>query len=531
MATAETIDVQFDLDAARMAAQRQIEYNNILKAKKKWVQNHAIYFYQPYPAQERFHRSAAHIRMAQGTNRSGKTEASVAEDVALCLGFRPWMLPDDLKTKDIKTLMEMYTKGQLPKECLTNRKAPQSGIIIEDDWQVADEILLTGKDGKPAKLRKYIPPGALIGGSLDKQEKNAMGYICKINFINGSTLFIDTEKSFVNNPLSFEGKAYDFVHYDEPKCRALRVAIKRGLVDTAGLEIFSLTPLAEPWMYDEIYMRAAPDTDIEAFYFDAAETIKAGFVSEKGWKDFVDTLTEDEKEARVQGKWVHLKGLVYKEFKARHVKEGGHIIDPIDAKWIYENATLVGSIDPHPRIPMASLFVAADKHNRLIVWDELYMKALVKQFCEAIKAKLAVKVTDKRGASTVEEQAVNIWLCDPLAWQEDPIDGKTWAMEFIDNDIPVEKAPKRKSAGILAVKEAFVEDRLFVCSNCSRFLYEIQHYTWAEWRNPEGRAPKEQTIDENDHLMECLYRAVLMEPKYIEREAYSKPIPDGRRCV
>ena len=504
-----------------IAASRQERLNEILRAKKDWLQKHRIYFYKPHGNQAQFHASKARIRMPYGTNRSGKTTASVVEDIALCLGFRPWLLPDDLKELPIETLLEMYKQGKIPLECCTGRRTPFKLILIEDDWDVADEILLTGTQDKPAKLRQYLPAGALVGGSLDKQEKNGMGYICKINFTNGSSITIDTEKSFTNDPGSFEGKSYDGAHYDEPKRRELRVAIKRGLVDTNGLEIFSLTPLAEPWMFDELYQKAKPGSEIETFFFDARDN---PYISKEGWQAFLESLTEDEKEARALGKWVHLKGLVYKEFKACHIKQGGHIIDPIEPEWMLENATFIVSIDPHPRIPLAALFVAGDKHGRIIVWEELFMQTLVPDFCDSIRSKLMVKQESGYGA-----QNVNLYVCDPIAWTEDPIDGKNWAMSFMDCGIPVEKAPKRKDAGILEVRRAFKEGRLFVCSNCTRFLFEIQHYVWAEWRNAQGHSEKEKTTDKDDHLCECLYRAVLLEPQYIDPTS-SKPIGDFRIC-
>jgi hypothetical protein len=517
-------------DISQLLAEKQERLNTLLKEKKVWMQKHALYFYTPQGNQPLFHRCEALIRLAVGSNRSGKTTAGICEDIALCLGFRPWLLPEYLKSKPIEELMEMARKGSLPKECLTHRKTPFKLLIVEDDWDVADEILLTGTAEKPAKLRKFIPPNALVGGSIDKQEKNGMGYICKINFINGSQIVIDTEKSFVNDRGSYEGKSYDGCHYDEPKCRELRVAVKRGLSDSNGLEIFTLTPLAEPWMHDELYSKSGVDPRINAFFFDTQSLVDAGFVSKEGWEAFKDSLTEDEKESRLFGKWTHLRGLVYKEFIPRHVKDGGHLIDPISPEWMYDNATFIVGIDPHPREPLAALFVAGDHKGRIIVWEELFAKELIKDFCNFIKVKLAVKIKAKNGEVNLEEQNVSLYHLDPLAWNEDPIDGKTWAQDFIDNGIPVEKAPKRKEAGILEVRQAFKDNKLFICSNCTRTIFELQHYVWQEWRNPQGRSLKEKAVDKDDHMMELLYRSILLEPTHYPRNERSTPFPDGKRC-
>lgn len=498
----------------------------VQRLKRSWLQQHRLYFYRPRGRQAAFHASTARIRMAVGSNRSGKTTAGVAEDVSLCLGFRPWMLPADLKELPIEDLMKLHEQGKLPLACLTKRKVPFKLLIIEDDWDVADEILLTGTDASPAKLRQYLPAGALVGGSLDKQEKNGMGYICKIRLTNGSSITIDTEKSFINDRGSFEGKQYDGCHFDEPKNRDLRVAVKRGLVDTDGLEIFTLTPIAEPWMFDELHSKAAIGSQIEEFFFDSQVLVEEGVISKEGWQSFIDSLTEDEKEARIKGKWTHLKGLVYKEFDPRPYAEGGNIVEPVEAKWIAENATVWAHIDPHPRIPMAALLMAADKHGRLLLWEEVFAKVLIRDFVDLINSKLAYEGSGK----SPEMLEVLRWIIDPLAWEEDPVDGHKWADEFMDLGIIAEKAPKRKEQGIMKVRKLFKERKLLVCRNCTRTIFELQHYVYNEWRSQAPRNEKETPVDKDDHMMESMYRLCLLDPVYVPKDLYIKPIEARSQC-
>src|SRR5271157_4051483 len=78
------------------------------KLQKSWLQQHRIYFYRPKGNQPAFHSSLAHVRLAFGTNRSGKTTAGVVEDIAFALGFRPWLLPERWKQLPISELIARY---------------------------------------------------------------------------------------------------------------------------------------------------------------------------------------------------------------------------------------------------------------------------------------------------------------------------------------------------------------------------------------------------------------------------------------
>ena len=476
---------------------------SLQKARLEWLKKHRIYYYRPLPHQDKFHKNSCHIKIAAGSNRSGKTTAGVLDDIAFALGFRPWELPEHLKLKGIKWLLENY--HLIPDSCKTPIKPPVKVIIIEDDWEVADDILLTGTIDKAGKLTFYIPPDAIVA-----TEKNGMGYVNKFVLINGSTIKIDTEKSFTNDPLSFEGTNYDLIHWDEPKKRDMRVAMKRGLVDRHGYETFTLTPLAEPWIKDEVWDKAGVNPDIAAFFFD---TECNTHISREGWEAFKASLTEDEIEARVKGKWIHLKGLVYKEFKPRMQKDGGHFLEPITHDWIRKNATIYGAIDPHARQPMTCLFLAADRFERLIVWDEVFAKVLIPDFCSLIKSKLIYHGAEDDQLTMLP---VYLWIIDPIAFIEDPTDGGKWADAFHANDIPVIEAPKRKEHGIVETRQAFKDDRLFIASNCTRTTFEIQHYVYDDWKNKGSRNEKERPVDKDDHMMECLYRLILMKPRFIE---------------
>jgi hypothetical protein len=106
--------------------------------------------------------------------------------------------------------------------------------------------------------------------------------------------------------------------------------------------------------------------------------------------------------------------------------------------------------------------------------------------------------------------------CDPIAFIEDPENEKCWADDFAEGGFPVERAVKDPMRGISRVQQRLAERpvSIFFYPTARRSLWEIQRWPWI----PEKNKPR----DEDDHAMECLYRAILDEPQYIP------PVSQGR---
>lgn len=518
------------------------QYNRLLQAKKKWILGHRIFFYQPICAtcfrqkhktcqdplahanpidspQWGFLHSPAHTKLAVGTNRSGKSTTGIVDDVADALGFRPWELPEELVAKGLEYIWANL--HLVPNAAKTRIRIPARILIVAEDWDKADEIFVRGTPERAGLLTRYIPEDALEG-----TRQHHSGVPCEFRFKNGSSICIETEKSFINNPKSAEGGQYDKIHYDEPKKRALRDAYARGLADTHGFESFTLTPLAEPWIKNEIYDKAGIDPEVENFFFHAEDN---PHISQDGWKNFVSKLDDLQKEARAEGKWTHLHGLVYPQFSSAHVKDGGNVCDEIPPKWAQENASLYVAIDPHPKKPMTAIFMLADSKGRLTVCDEVYKEALIPEFCELINLKAA-----EWGMTPIT------YLIDPLAFENDPRDGLCWADDFISAGIFVEPAPKRKSAGILAVRKQLKEEittdgksrivrNMAISKNCKRTIFEFQNYMFREPTQKYG-IDTEKPVDKEDHAVECIYRLVLINPQFIDLKVKVKPLPNAEVC-
>ena len=517
METAELIEEEVTTEEMNTVSNEELlnqekqSLYKLLEKKESWIKRNRIYYYSPLEHQKKFHASKAHIRLASGSNRSGKTTAGVIDDIAAAIGFKPWELPVEFKDKPISYWM--LNTHLVPQGLTMPQKTPIKILIVEDDWDTADDILLSGNSDRAGALKYYLPEDAIAVGGW---EKNAMGYNYQVTLKNGSVIRIDTEKSFINDPNSFEGGRWDRIHFDEPKKRELRVALKRGLSDNYGYELFTLTPLSEAWIKDEIYDKSKEGSDTESFFFD---TKNNPHISAEGWQSFIESLDEVEKEARIMGKWVHLKGLVYPEFSAKMFSEGGHLIEPPSMEWIAENASVYLMIDPHSRQPQTAVFMLADNRGRWLVWDEIFLKCLIPDFCKMIQDKLSY--IDAKGVA--RRLPVETAVIDPIAFNQDPVDGSNWAQAFIDNGINVLPASKQREFATVQTRKAIKDRKLLFSNKCSRTVWEIQHYVYDEWKNKGTRNEKERPVDKDDHCMECLGRGVVMEPVY-RKPFESKPI-------
>jgi hypothetical protein len=231
---------------------------------------------------------------------------------------------------------------------------------------------------------------------------------------------------------------------------------------------------------------------------------------------FDKTLMEDEREARMRGKYRHLSGLIYKSFDPAK-----HVIEPFK---IPKHWPRIRLIDPHPRVPHMVTWMCRNPREELIVYDEHF------EHCSI--AALSVKIREKTG-----NDRIIMTPTDPSAFVESPLEkGKTWADEFLENGVPVTPATKQLTLGSMKVNEALEGTQgyphLYFFRTCTRNIYEIQRYRWQEWKGTSAseKTDRQSPVDKDDHAMENLYRGVLMMPEYYDVnesfEALSYPPSD-----
>jgi phage terminase large subunit-like protein len=433
---------------------------------------HKVLFYQPNPKQELFHKSKALVRAIFGGNRSGKTTAG-------CVEF-------------LMHMTQQYPDWY-PKENRYNR--PIRGRAVATDFgKGVGEVMV------PA-IEHWID--ASVGGSFVAQkQRNPIGIPVKWIFKNGNVFDILTHEQSVEQ---FEGWSGDLAWFDEPPPRDKYIATRRGLVDNNGKTLLTLTPLKQPWIYDEIY------TNDDPTYFCVTMDISDNpTLTDESIQEFSKSLNEEEREARLHGKFRHLSGLVFKEFDP-----DVHIWEGTKAK---KHWTSYFAIDPHPRTPTACLWVAVDEHDQLYVYDELWLAEMtVPEISSAIKAQ--------------EMDIPARWrFIDPAMDKDNELmGGFNTRKELMKYGIACTRANNDFDYGISKIREVLrptylplvklTIPRLRISRNCRHTIYEFQHYMWDEYTmRPEDHDPKQRVKKKNDHFIDCLRYILNANPRYFRAD-------------
>ena len=451
----------------------------LLRQKEEIVRANRIAFWRPNsPKQHQFFENAHRRRRAIfAGNRFGKSTVGTAEDASWLLGYRPW-----------------YPEGH-PLRTLGIPRHGVKGLVVAENWDKVHEIFTNddATDDRIGKIFWFLPKW-----SIKHKRRNSMGVIDTITVhsqnedgsIRESIICFDTVSSFRTNGLSHESSDWDFAHFDEPVPREMYVAISRGFIDRGGSAWFLLTPLSQPWIYDEF---VEPPAGQEEHYWHAVADMDENPDIDQAEKNlFLAGLSEEEKECRKKGLPLAYGNLVYPLFnRAKHVR-------PIEVgppkgwkDWLSppRDYLVTVAIDPHPQTPHAVLFTAVGPEH-VFFYNELFAKCSIKELAAYIREQIA----------HVRLEAI---ICDPIAWITNPDTGRCWADTLIEEGLDVQRASNEKTAGIIQTNEIFRDTypkKIQVAPHMKHFLKEIQKYFYGKENKP---------VDKDDHLMECLYRTVM----------------------
>ena len=497
-----------------------------------------IGFLQMNRAQEPFIRvknirgRTPRTRLFESGNQVGKTTIGVAEDIAHALGFRPWLLRAD---PDFKIPIQV----------------PNSGIV---GCEVAGQTLAMRIE---PEFMNLIPKGMIadIGRYSDGSIKN-------LTLDNRSTINF---RSYVQGAETWEGVISHWVHFDEPPPKEILTAATRGLMSTNGTAIYTMTPLKEAYIYDLLSLHAfnnggddqeiavfrgstwdncqdwckpcdcyIPENDPERLEPGQVRPVNncpkcgavMGFLPRAGIQNFLKNITDpDEREAREEGKWKHLSGLVYKELdREKHIYDDFEIpkdwmrvesVDPADSKptrWLF------GAVSPE------DISVNGKKANRIYWCGYLLASGTINGIAKQVKVKRAelgykepamVVLDAKFGAKTINSGD------ETTSWEEKLDDAG------IKHIILSHSSPGDVSLGHKMVKEYLkphysalrggeFPGMLFSREGCKGNKGPIQCMFNYQWDTKKEEKPEEQYKDFPD----CVRYIALEQPQYKE------PLPD-----
>lgn len=335
---------------------------------------------------------------------------------------------------------------------------------------------------------------------VQKKYRNPLGIAIKWELKNGNVFDILTYEQATEQ---WEGWKGDVVWFDEPPPRDKYVATLRGLVDKGGRVWLTLTPLRQAWIYDDIYTKS----DKQKIYVQTVDIRDNPTLSEKDIEQFESSLTEEEKEARLHGRFMHLSGLVYKEFGEHNICEPPRINK--------RDFTLYFSLDLHERLPAACIWVAVDKNDNHWIYDELWLEdADIEQLAHAIHAQEG-------------ELTPHIRFIDPAMDKENQL---MWAFnprkELMKHGIFCQRANTDPHLGKSHIRKALRPQystilkseipQLRISRWCQKTVYEFQHYVWGEFAHGrDEKERKDRPKKMNDHFMDNLRYIYNYGPRYM----------------
>jgi len=521
-----------------------IDKEKVKESIKKYL---PLYYLQMNRVQEKFIRCKNQqgrmpkTRLLEMGNQSGKTTIGVAEDIAHAMGFRPWLKSDDpdyripIKVPNIgmvgcevagQTLaqrIEPLFLGFIPKHCLPD-------VSRYSDGSMKTLVLNSDYKGDPC----------------------------------GSTIHF---RSYVQPAESYEGLIFDWMHWDEPPPRAVLNAAERGKMATNAPSWFTMTPLKEPYIYDIFSLKAfnnggddqeiavfrgsvwdncqdwcrdcnvtVPENQPENLSLDTTRPINKcpscgktmGFIPRAGIDNYLKKITDpDEREAREEGKWKHLSGLVYKQLdRAVHIYPDFEIpadwmrievIDPHDAK---PTRWLLGAVSPE------EIAIADKSSNRIYWYSYLLLGGTIHEMVRQVKVRRAEKgyqhpalviLDAKYGVKTVKT------AIEETSWEEE------LEKAGIRGIVLSHSAPGDVALGHKAVKDYLrpqfstlrgkeIPGMLFAEKGCSGERGPIQdmfNYSW----QPGTDKPQEEYKDFPDTVR----YAALEQPRYRRPEPEIDP--------
>lgn len=309
----------------------------------------------------------------------------------------------------------------------------------------------------------------------------------------------------------FESISVGFVWLDEPPTYRIYTACVSRL-RMGGVMMMTLTPLTNAgWIYDKVICNTDGEkgqrTYIEADVWSASKTRGIrGFLDDRDIERMIAEYPEDEKEARIKGKFQHLTGLVYKQWDRRV-----HCIDPFTIT--DKDYVVINMLDPHPRTPDAVSWIAVDKYGQKFYIDELKFKGSSSELAQRIKR--------------IDSQyRVVAHYADPAAFVEDQHHETSLAKKLEDFGLYYREAPKQRQLANRRLGDALsyqkqnnefiVTPELYVFNTCNNFIYEIEHWIWDEYKGKtaDNKDPKQTPIDKDDHFIENVGRALVINPEF-----------------
>jgi hypothetical protein len=301
--------------------------------------------------------------------------------------------------------------------------------------------------------------------------------------------------TYNQDPKEFEGFKAHWTWYDEPPKKSIFVANERSLVDYSGRSWFTLTPIRQPWIWEDLVSREGEeDSKIDVFRMISWDNT---YLKRSALEDYFDHIRNpDERRARERGEFLHLQGRVFSMWQP----QPPYFIDPFPPKrdWVR-----VMAIDPHPRKPIACIWAAIEPESGIWhVYRELYDSTIktIKECADEIK-------------KLEKGEKISFRVIDPSSRENERTADTSIHEQFMDFGIFCELAQRWDKLGRISIlQDMFEIDPIFkvpqmvVMRNCQHLRYELVNMIWDDWAVSarDDKDPKPEVKKRDDDLVDGL---------------------------
>ena len=397
----------------------------------------------------------------------------------------------------------------------------KKGRIISDPTTLKEKII--------PELRKWLPQSEIITIPDGPYEtaKEGKAYIAKIRTNTGYEIDLMSNEQDLKE---FESVDLGWVWVDEPMPKDRFMAtLARGRLGM--IVFFTFTPLMyagwiKSWMDEQLEGEGQLDY-VEAEMEDNCKVHGIrGILEHSNIKKLADSYPEDEKQARVYGKFGHLIGRVHKTFRRKI-----HVIKPFSIN--EKDFTVYKALDPHPRVPDHVLYMAVDRNNTKYAIGEIISEGRVKDLY------LKMKAFEEALHMRIEGRII-----DPSAFNDDQHrDQNSVGAQLFELGETWVRGSKDLMGGIKRTDDALFyqvvqgkmvrSPEVYFFNTCPVAIKQMEEYVWSEWKGPskDYKQAMGKPRDINDHQVENTHRLLSSEPVFVpmeKHEAASRTGPSYR---
>lgn len=368
----------------------------------------------------------------------------------------------------------------------------KQGRIISDPTTIKEKII--------PELKKWFPSNRYKEKYYT--EKQGKFWESKWTTDTGFTFDIMSNEQEAKE---FESTDLGWVWLDEPSRKDIFIATV-ARTRMGGIIFWDMTPLDySAWIEEDLYAKR-DGVNIEYIEADVEDNCKEhglrGILEHANIERTISQYGEDEKAARVHGRFGHLLGKIIKSFNRKI-----HVIRPFEIK--REDFSVYMALDTHPQVDDHAMWMAQDNQGQKFIIAEFVGKGTAPQ--------IASEFIRIEGGMRMEGR-----LIDPSAYNDDErSDEPSFGKRLEAQGFKFELGSKDLINGIRRLQDAFEytmvgndmikKPELFIFDTCPVTIRQLESYVWVKnkGKNADMKQDRGIPIDKNDHQPENLRRLLM----------------------